>query len=304
MTPERSRSWGAVASLLAASIIWGFTFVAQRSAMEHVSPFSFNGVRFLLGSLSLVPAWIFVRRRERRKSITKSRSNRSTWLLAGAIGLSLFAGATLQQVGLVYTTAGKAGFITGLYVILVPVIGLFLGQRVRWTVWTGATIALGGLYLLTGFDSGGLSLGDGLVLASAFAWAAHVQLVGVVVHRMHPVRIALVQTAICGTLSLVVGLLAEPGGLAGLDGAIPALLFAGVASVGIAYSLQIAGQRGVAPARAGIIVSLEAVFAVLGGWLLLGEQVSGILLAGCALILAGTVLSQLGRRSRLEGWAG
>jgi drug/metabolite transporter (DMT)-like permease len=286
--------------LLLAAVIWGFAFVAQRAGMEHVGPFTFNGIRFLLGSFSLLPILVFARRRIRRGRDSMRARPSAKRLGLGLLGLILFAAAALQQVGLVYTTAGKAGFITGLYVLIVPLLGLFLRQRVRWTVWAGAAAGVGGLYLLAGLGGGRIGLGDGLVLAGAFGWAVHVQLVGWLVRRIDPIRIAVVQTAVCGILSLAVGLATEPVTLMSVWAAAPALSFAGVLSVGVAYTLQIVGQRRIDPSRAGIIVSLEAVFAALGGWLVLGERASGVALVGGALMLAGMVLSQIGGGRRVR----
>jgi drug/metabolite transporter (DMT)-like permease len=283
---------------LLAAVIWGFAFVAQRTGMEHVGPFAFNALRFLLGSLSLLPLWLFKRGRARRNGSARHADNRATWLVLLSVGVVLFGPATLQQWGLQYTTAGKAGFITGLYVLIVPILGLFLGQRVRRTVWVGAGAAVGGLYLLTGFEVGRVGLGDGLILAGAVGWAVHVQLVGWLVRRIDPLRIAVIQTAVCGLLSLAAALATETITVVGLRAVVPAVLFAGILSVGIAYTLQIVGQREVDPSRAGILVSLEAVFAVFGGWALLGERVTGAMLIGCALMLAGMVLAQLRGRSR------
>jgi len=278
--------------LLLAAVIWGFAFVAQRAGMEHVGPFTFNAVRFLLGSVSLVP-FLLVERRRRPHVAAGAATSQIGLVLVGVV---LFAAATLQQVGLVTTTAGKAGFITGLYVFLVPILGLVLGQRVRRTVWLGAAAAVGGLYLLTGLDEGGFGLGDVLLVAGAFGWAVHVQLVGWLVRGVGPIRIAVAQTAICGILSLAVALATESIRLVDVRAAVPAIVFAGVLSVGIAYTLQIVGQRRVDPARAGILVSLEAVFAVLGGWAVLAERVTGPMLVGCALMLAGMILSQCRRQ--------
>ncbi len=287
--------------LLLAAVIWGFAFVAQRAGMEHVGPFAFNALRFLLGSLSLLPFLLFRRRRARRNGSARHAADRSTWVALPLVGVVLFGAATLQQWGLLYTTAGKAGFITGLYVLIVPILGLFLGQRVRRTVWVGAAAAVGGLYLLTGLEVGRVGLGDGLILAGAVGWAVHVQFVGWLVRRIDPLRIAVIQTAVCGLLSLAAALATETITLVGLRAVVPAVLFAGIVSVGIAYTLQIVGQREVDPSRAGILVSLEAVFAVLGGWAILGERVTGVMLIGCALMLAGMVLAQLRGRTRLRG---
>ena len=295
-TGRRSRPFGTLILLLAAAI-WGFAFVAQRAGMEHLGPFSFNALRFLLGSFFLLP---ILRWRQRRAARPERLAEASTrWGLL-IVGLILFGAATLQQVGLLTTAAGKAGFITGLYVILVPIYGLFLGQRVRSIVWAGALLALGGLYLLTGLDSGGFQLGDGLLLLSSFGWAFHVQLAAWLVRRVDPVRVAVVQTAVCGVLSLIVAVATETITLSAVRAAIPAIVFAGILSVGIAYTLQLVGQRSVDPARAGILISLETVFAVLGGWAVLGETVTGVMLSGCGLMLAGMTLSQLGgRRTRV-----
>ena len=292
-----SKSFGHSLLLLLTAVIWGFAFVAQRAGMEHIGPFLFNGCRFLLGSLSLLPI-LLVRSRRMREISGANPCSPTTRAGLALVGVVLFGAAALQQAGLVYTTAGKAGFITGLYVLLVPVIGRFLGQQVTWKVWTGAAAAVGGLYLLVGFEEGGTLFGDGLVLAGAFGWAVHVQLVGWLVRRIEPMRIAFVQTAVCGMLSLAVASVAESMPLLGLRAAVPAIAFAGIFSVGIAYTLQIVGQRHVDPSRAGILVSLEAVFAVFGGWLLLGEQVTGVMLLGAALMLSGMILAQVRRRAR------
>ena len=277
-----------LAQLLLASVIWGFAFVAQRAGMEHVGPFTFNGVRFLLGSASLVP--LLLLRRDRRAPEAEDRKG-IAWGLALA-GLVLFAGASLQQVGIVYTTAGKAGFITGLYVVIVPVLGLLRRQRIGLSVWGGALLAVAGLYLLSVTGGFGLGLGDGLVLASAFGWAVHVHVIGWLAGRARPLLVACVQFAICGALSLVVGLVAERIPFADLLRAGVPILYAGLLSTGVAYTLQVVGQRRVDPARAGIVLSLEGSFAVLGGWLILGEAMTSRTLAGCGLMLLGMIASQ------------
>jgi len=290
-TPARNgkglRPLGLV-QLLLASVIWGFAFVAQRAGMEHVGPFTFNGVRFLLGSASLVP--LLLLRRDRRDPEAGDRKG-TAWGLAVA-GLVLFAAASLQQVGIVYTTAGKAGFITGLYVVIVPVLGLLRRQRIGLPVWGGAILAVAGLYLLSVTGGFGLGLGDGLVLASAFGWAVHVHVIGWLAGRARPIRIAAVQFAICGALSLVVGLATETILFADLLRAGIPILYAGLLSTGVAYTLQVVGQRRVDPARAGIVLSLEGTFAVLGGWLILGEAMTARTLAGCGLMLLGMIASQ------------
>jgi len=279
-----------VVQLLLAAAIWGFAFVAQRAGMEHVGPFTFNGIRFLLGAAAIVP-FLRVRRRVVAVSIAEPLG-RVAWGVALA-GLVLFVSATLQQTGVVYTTAGKAGFVTGLYVVIVPLIGLLRRQKVGLAVWCGVGFALGGLYLLTITGRFGVDLGDGLVLASAFGWAIHVHIVGWLAERARPLVVAAVQFAICGTLSLAIALVVETIVIERLMQAAVPILYAGLLSTGVAYTLQVIAQRRVSPARAGIVFSLEGAFAVLGGWALLGETMTGRMLVGCALMLIGMIVSQI-----------
>ena len=284
--------------LLLAAIIWGFAFVAQRAGMEHVGPFFFNGVRFALGTITLLPVLVI---EHKRGAIARSQPvpMRSVVLGCGLAGLALFIAVSLQQIGMVYTTAGKAGFITGLYVVIVPLLGLLRKQRPGLNVWIGAVAAAAGLYLLSIRGATGIELGDALVLVSAFGWAVHVHLVGWLAGKANPIVVATLQFAICAILSLVVTGASEVTALEGALRAGVAIAYAGFLSVGVAYTLQVVGQRHVDPSRAGIILSLEAVFAVFGGWLILSEAMTPEMLAGCALMLAGMLLSQLrtGRRS-------
>jgi drug/metabolite transporter (DMT)-like permease len=278
--------------LLLAAVIWGFAFVAQRVGMDHVGPFTYNGVRFVLGALSLLPLLLIGRR-----SAPPSYSGGWKPTLAGGLlaGLILFAGASLQQVGIVHTTAGKAGFITGLYVVIVPLLGLLWGHRTPWSTWTGAAFAVVGLYLLTLTESFSLAEGDGLVLIGALFWAAHVLVIGWLSGRhIEPILLACLQFIVCAALSLAVAVASEPITLAGLWGGALPILYGGLLSVGVAYTLQVVAQRDAPPAHAAIILSLETVFAALGGWLLLNETLSGRGLIGCALMFAGMLLSQLG----------
>ncbi len=278
--------------LLLAAVIWGFAFVAQRVGMEHVGPFTYNGVRFVLGALSLLPLLLI----GRRSGVSLYPGGWRPILTGGLLaGLLLFAGASLQQVGIVYTTAGKAGFITGLYVVIVPLLGLLWGHRTPWSTWTGAALAVAGLYLLTVTDDLALAEGDGLVLIGALFWAGHVLVIGWLSgRRLDPVLLACLQFVVCAVLSLAVAVAFEPIGLAGLEGAALPILYGGLLSVGVAYTLQVVAQRDAPPAHAAIILSLETVFAALGGWLLLQETLSGRGLIGCGLMFAGMLLSQLG----------
>ncbi len=294
---ERTQRRISILQLLLASAIWGFAFVAQRAGMEHVGPFTFNGVRFLLGSAVLLPFLGFGRRADRTGAPDRSSSRKIACGMAVA-GLLLFVAASLQQVGIVYTTAGKAGFITGLYVVIVPLLGLLRKQRTGLPVWIGAGFAIGGLYLLTVTGGATIGLGDGLVLASAFGWAVHVHVIGWLAGRVRPLRVAVVQFAVCGTLSLIVALITETIALPALLRALVPILYAGLLSTGVAYTLQVVGQRRVDPSRTGIILSMEGAFAVLGGWLLLSETMTARMLAGCGLMLVGMIAAQV-RRTRV-----
>ncbi len=279
--------------LLLTALIWGFAFVAQRAGMEHVGPFFFNGVRFALGCLPLLP---FVLR------TTTPLAARLGHALPGGLlaGLFLFTAASLQQVGIVYTTAGKAGFITGLYVILVPVLGLLLRYPSRRRTWTGALVATGGLYLLSVEPPLTMARGDAFVFVSAFFWAGHVLVIGSLSRQLDWAMLAFLQFFVCAILSMAVALGTEHIARQPLvDAAVP-LFYGGVLSVGVAYTLQVVAQRRAAPGHAAIILSLETVFAALGGWLLLDERMPWRGLVGCGLMFAGMLISQVrwGRRSK------
>lgn len=286
--------------LLLTAAIWGFAFVAQRVGMEHVGPFGFNGVRFALGCLVLLP---FLFRNGMRDERASSRDPGLFSLpsLGGGLlaGLVLFCGASFQQVALVYTTAGNAGFITGLYVVLVPIIGIALGHRTHAGTWIGAALAAVGLYLLSVTDQFTVSPGDLLVLIGAFFWAGHVLIIGWLSPRQDPLKIAFLQYAACAVLSLfVAGGMEQNTASRYLSATVP-ILYGGVLSVGVAYTLQVVAQKKARPAHAAIILSLEAVFAAIGGWIILGEILSPRAIAGCILMFCGMLISQLWRgRSR------
>jgi drug/metabolite transporter (DMT)-like permease len=261
------------ALLLLTAAIWGFAFVAQRAGMEHVGPFTFNAVRFALGSVILIPFLVLGRKRRRRGAAGTGRW-RPVLLAGGFAGLILFVGASLQQIGIVYTTAGKAGFITGLYVIIVPVLGLFWRHRPGRVTWFGALLAVAGMYLLSVTGSLAISKGDLLVLIGAFAWATHVIIIGRFSPRMDNVMLACLQFAACSILSLVGALATETITYQTILRATLPILYAGLLSTGVAYTLQVVAQRRVPATTAAIIMSLEAVFAGLGGWLMLDETLS------------------------------
>ena len=277
--------------LLLASAIWGLAFVAQRVGMRHVGPLTFNGVRFALGAAVLLPlAWRSVSASNGAAKPPQLRPVVRAGVLAG---VCLFAGATLQQYGVVFTTAGKAGFITSLYVVFVPVLGGFIGHRVGRWVWVGVGLSTAGLYLLSARGLVGIALGDGLVLVGAVFWAAHVLVVDRFAQKVPALALAAVQFIVVAVLSLVGALALETITWGPIRAALVPILYAGLLSVAVAYTLQVVGQTRARPAHAAIILSLESVFAVLGGWLILSEGLSLRAMLGCGLMLAGVLLAQL-----------
>lgn len=283
--------------LLITAMIWGFAFVAQRVGMDFVGPFTFNAVRFALGSISLIPLALYFRNGEGNSTSTDADINLLGLIWRGGItGLVLFAGASLQQVGLVYTSAGKAGFITGLYVVIVPIIWMILGKKSSPGNWAGAALATVGLYLLSVTESFTIQFGDLLEIIGAVFWANHVILVSHFSRRINPIHLSLVQFAFCSLFSFIVALCTEVVALSTImDAAVP-ILYGGLGSVGVAYTLQVVAQRNAHPAHAAIILSLESVFAAVGGWLLLSEVLSARSKIGCSLMFAGMLFSQLRKR--------
>ncbi len=282
--------------LLLASAVWGFAFVAQRVGMEYVGPFTFNGIRFALGGAALLPMLAWGGRRadaERQRSISTTKM-----LLLGIMtGSILFAGASLQQMGIVYTTAGKAGFITGLYVVIVPVLGLMLGQRAGALTWVGALSAAAGLYLLSAVRGAAIAKGDLLVLMSAFFFAAHVLMIGWLSAKIFPIKLALIQYSVTSIFSLAVALLFESISLTAIRQAAAPIIYGGLMSVGLAYTLQIIAQIHTPPAHTAIILSLESVFGAIGGFIILHEIIPLRGLVGCALMLAGMLVSQISAKT-------
>ncbi|HEX7411712.1 MAG TPA: DMT family transporter [Bacteroidales bacterium] len=280
--------------LLITAVIWGFAFVAQRAGMEYIGPFTYNGIRFALGSLVLVPFIAWRRKVQKTQENNTSISKPISFWLAGIIaGVVLFGGASLQQVGITQTTAGKAGFITGLYVIIVPIIGIFKQQHAGNAIWVGALLAIIGMYLLSITGNFKLSNGDFLVFLSAFLWAVHVQVIDHFSGRVDVLKLAALQFALCAIASICVALITETITLSSILQASIPILYGGILSVGIAYTLQVVAQQKAHPSHAAIILSLETVFAALGGWMILDEHLSARALAGCALMLTGMLIAQL-----------
>lgn len=276
--------------LFLTAIIWGFAFVAQRVGAEFVGAFTFNGIRFLLGSLSLIPVILLFEREKIDKS--KFLKTLVPSLLAGAI---LFIASTLQQLGVEWTgSAGKAGFLTGLYIVLVPVIRFFMGKKTSIFTFFGAIFALVGLFFLcmTG-DELSFGKGDVVLIIGAFFWAAHILVVDRYVNDISPLKFSMMQFFVCGLLSVICAVCTENIELSAIKSAGIPILYGGLMSVGVAYTCQILGQKDADPTFASIVFSTESVFSAIGGAILLNEIMSGRGYVGCILIFIGIILSQL-----------
>lgn len=297
---SKSRTLQSDLLLLLTAMIWGFAFVAQRAGMNYVGPFIFNAVRFALGALALLPFYFFRKNNPESAPAKRSFGVTDRKIIPGSLfaGVAVFAGASLQQIGIVYTTAGKAGFITGLYVIIVPIIGLLRKYPTGAGTWVGAVLATVGLYLLSVRANFTIAFGDLLVFIGAFFWAAHVHIISWLTDRISALRIAIIQFSVCSLFSFLAALLMETVRWQALGQAAAPILYAGILSVGVAYTLQVVAQKDAPPAHAAILLSLESVFAVLGGWLILSETLPLRGMIGAALMLAGMVASQVnsGRR--------
>lgn len=287
--------------LLITAAIWGFGFVAQRLGMNYLEPFTFNGVRFLLGGVSLIPLiyWLSVRSAiginsgsEQHRSFAASFP-----IKEGCIaGLLLFIASSLQQWGLTQTSATKAGFITGLYIIVVPFLGFFLKHKITRAAWAGAIIAVLGLYLLSFGGHETFSLTDGLVLISAIVWAFHLLALDFYSKYCAVIALAAFQFFVCSLLSFGVAFITETPSMALIVDAWQPIIYAGLVSVGIAYTLQVVAQKTAQPTQAAIIMSLESAFAAIGGVWLLNETLSIQGWIGCALMLVGMLVSQIPSR--------
>lgn len=275
--------------MLLTAAIWGSTFVAQQLGMDSVGPFTYTGVRLWLGALLIAPLWHWRGGPFRALPLHPSRGLPWAGLLLGVV---LFGAINLQQVGLLGTSVSNAGFITGLYVVLVPMLLLLGGQRVKNQVWAAVALATAGLYLLSVKAGSHIAPGDWLQLGGALLWAVHMLLVGYLTRRHDPLRLAVLQYAVAGGLSLVVALVQETITLDGLWQASGAIAWGGVLSIGVAYTLQVIVQREALASHAAIIYSSEGVFSALCGWWLLGDDIGLRGWAGAGLMLAAMLLAQ------------
>ncbi|MDR1272902.1 MAG: DMT family transporter [Clostridiales Family XIII bacterium] len=285
------KEFGATICIFLTALIWGVAFTFQLVGMDTMGPFTYNGVRFLIGTASLIPVILVLDRKLPDRQ--ESRALLKYGLLCGGV---LFAGSNIQQVGLLMTnSAGKAGFITALYIIMVPIFSAFGGKRPGALLWVGAALSMVGIYLISmkeGFGS--FSLGDGLLLTGAVFFSLHIIVVDISVAKVSsPVKLSFMQFFICGALTTAIAAFGEEITFAGLKGGIVALLYGGIMSAGVAYTLQVVGQKYVPPTRAAILFSLEALFGVVGAAVLIGETMTLRGYVGCAFIFAGVIISQL-----------
>ena len=280
--------------LILTAFIWGTAFVAQSVGMDYLGPFTFNGVRSLIGGVALIPCiWLLQKLNDKSEPVTEER-NRKDLLIGGiSCGVLLFAARSLQQVGIQYTTAGKAGFITAFYIVFVPVLGIFLGKKTGWKVWTAVILALAGLYFLCITEKFTIGKGDIFLFACAMVFSLHILVIDYFSPKVEGVKMSCVQFLVCGIISLPFMFLLETPRMGAIVDAAWPLLYAGVLSCGVAYTLQIIGQKNVNPAIASLILSLESCFSVLAGWVILGEKLSVRESIGCILMFAAIILAQL-----------
>ena len=279
-------------ALLSATVIWGSAFVAQSVGMDYIGPFTFQTLRCLLAVLFLIPAAAVLERTSWRQYAAQWL-DKKLWLAGTLCGLALFAATTLQQVGLVYTDAGKAGFLTAMYIVLVPFIGLFLKRRLPMASWLSIAVAVVGLYLLSNIGASIPNPGDMMMVGCALAFAVQITFVDRFAAHCDALRLNCIQSLVVTVLSAVCMFATESPEWRGIAACALPISYAGILSLGVAYSLQIIGQRHVEPTTASLFMSLESVFAALSGWLLLNEQMTPRELTGCLLIFLSVIITQI-----------
>lgn len=293
--------------LFITSLIWGVAFVAQSVGMDYVGPYTFNMVRSLLGGLVLIPAVLLLNKKSPEVSQSGETSEAAPMdkpkdlFISGLLcGVMLFISTSLQQVGIIYTTVGKAGFITALYIIIVPILGIFLKRKAGIRVWISVVISLFGLYLLCMSGSLSLNKGDFLILICAFCFSVHIMIVDHFVVKVSGTKLSCIQFLVTAALSAIPMFLLETPRMSNILQAWGPLLFAGVLSCGVAYTFQIIGQRGCDPTIACLILSLESVVSVLAGWIILHQSLSAREIVGCVLMFSAIILAQLNPKSQGE----
>ena len=278
--------------LFLTAFIWGTAFVAQSVGMDYLGPFGFNGIRSLIGGVALLPC-IYILGKINKRTAGEEGSTKT--LIAGGLccGLALIAASSMQQIGIQYTTAGKAGFVTAFYIVLVPVLGMFLGKKTGWKVWLAVAMALAGLYFLCITESFSVGRGDIYVFIGSLLFAVHILIIDYFAPRTDGVKMSCIQFFVAGILSMFPMAAFETTTVEGALRSWGPLLYAGVLSCGVAYTLQIIGQKNMNPTVASLILSLESCISVLAGWVILGERLSVREGLGCVLMFAAIILAQL-----------
>ncbi|MDD3367389.1 MAG: DMT family transporter [Lachnospiraceae bacterium] len=280
--------------LLLTAMIWGSAFVAQKKGMDYVGPFTYCGIRMLIGSAVLIPVILVQDHFRSEDEKRKMKLNQKSLLTGGLFcGLFLFGGSIFQQIGLQYTTAGKGGFITALYIILVPLFGLFLHKKVSNLAWISVVVAVIGFYLLCIKEDFSIGYGDMMVLICAVLFSGHILVVDYFSPRVDGVRLSSIQFLVCGVISCILMFFFETPSWSAIWDAKECILYAGVLSSGVAYTLQIIAQKDVAPVVATLLMSLESVFSALAGWLILKDQMTVREFLGCAIVFAAVILAQM-----------
>jgi len=279
------------------SLIWGMAFSAQSAATDYMGPFTFVFIRFTITSLVLFAAYPFFRRQD-RKNHAPVHSRKAYLILGSVIGAILFAACALQQAGIAYTTAAKSGFITALYIVMIPIIGIFMGKRIGKNVWIGVMIALIGLCMLCLKDDLTINIGDLITLGCAFVFSFHIIVIDRYAGDMNSVLLSAIQFGVGALLSLPIMLLTETPVLGNILKCWGGILYAAVFSGAIGYTLQMIGQKYTEPTLASLVLCLESVFAAIGGWILLGEGLTTRELFGCILMLSASVIAQLPSKSK------
>lgn len=289
------------ACLLGTAIIWGFAFVAQKDGMNSIGPFLYSAIRMLIGSATLAVMFIVGDRIKGKIHTEKTPVSKKTLLTGGVIaGIVMFFAANLQQVGLVYTNAGKTAFITALYILLVPVIGVFLKHQTNINNWIGAVIGAMGLYFLCVTTQFTVAAGDIIVFIGAFGWAVHILVVDHFAPKVDIIRLMCIQFLISGILSLIVAILTEEIILSDILSCSSGLLYTGIMSTALAFTLQGIGQKNANPTTASILLSTESFFGAVCGFIFLHEVMSGRELIGCILMLIAVILAQLPSKQKVK----
>ena len=290
--------------LVLTALIWGIAFVAQREGGDAVGPYTFNCIRSLIGAVVLLPVIKLLGRRAAKQDTQTAADSKQLWLGGISCGVILFVASTFQQLGMYYgTTAGKAGFLTACYILIVPLLGLFLKKKCGWNIWVSVFVAVIGLYFLCLKDGFTVQLSDGLVLLCAFVFSIHILVIDYFSPRVDGVRMSCIQFLVCGILGIFPSICIDMqhsmvqaelvlSALGPWDAWIP-ILYAGIFSCGVAYTLQIVGQDGVNPTVASLLLSLESVFSVLAGMVILHETMSSREILGCVLVFAAVLFAQL-----------